>query len=230
MSDAVTAAPSADVAAPEGGTMLGGAPAAPSAPAATETAASPAGGTPEEVQAAAIAAAVEAAKPVVPEAYDFAAPEGYAVDEAGVTSLKDMAKDAGLTQEQFAKVSAFGIDRIRAAIDAPAKAWADQNAAWVAQIAKDPELGVVDGKLSPAVMTDIAPVMARYSNPELVAALAQTGAGNHPAVVKFFRAIGRDMGNAGALDFGKPAGGGAGRDNSLAGIGARMYPNMKTGA
>lgn len=184
------------------------------------------------------------APPPVPETYQFQPPEDFHVDDKAVEGLRDIAKDLKLTQEQFDKLSAFGIDQLKGAQAAPRDAWQATQSQWMDEIAGDRELGMKvktsgqneDGsdryeiKLQPSVEQDVQRVMQQFGSPALTEALFTTGAGNSPAVIRFVRDIGRAMGAAGSLDIGKPAG--AGRRGPLTHeqIAADLYPNMSAGA
>ncbi len=212
MSETTAAAPAAETTTPAtSGSVLGDA--------------LPPAGAPEKVDTVVPPPAPEA--PVVPEAYDFAAPEGFTVDDAAVDGYKTLAREMGLSQEQFAKLSGYGIEQLKAATAAPAAAWQAMQSEWVGQVAADPELGMVDGKLAPEAAQHVARVAQAYGTPELMQALALTGAGNHPAVIKAFVAIGKAMGAAGPLDQGKPAPA-TRQGNSFGEIASRLYPTMQS--
>jgi hypothetical protein len=173
---------------------------------------------------AAVEKPVEAAKPVVPEVYEYTPPDGMKVEPEALNAFTDKAKELGLSQDQYKTLVDFALSRDAANAAAPGKAWGALQESWRGEVMNDPKLS--DGKgLLPDVSQSIARVSQEFGSPELMKALQVTGAGNNPDVVRFFAKIGAAMGDAGSLQFGKPASN-TPRGNSFEDVAARLYPNM----
>lgn len=164
--------------------------------------------TPAEPTLLAPAAPETPAAPVVPEKYEFAAPEGVTVDPEALTGFEVAAREAGLTQAQFAAIAPLGAQLIASKVAAamadalPAHLRPDTQTAWADAVRNDPEIG--GDKLAPS-LAQAAKVIDAYGGAALREALNVTRAGNNPAVVKAFIAIGKAMGDAEGLSVGKPA-------------------------
>jgi hypothetical protein len=169
----------------------------------------------------------EEPKPKAPEEYtEFAIPEGTTLDEQTGTEFKGLAKELDLTQEQAQKLLDFGGEKLRAQIEAPYKLWAETQAKWQAEVKADPEIGgtkfeqsikdaaqvFVPGESNPFVKSDAEAKSLRE-------ALNMTGAGNNPAIVKFFVKIGTLLKEPGSLS------GGPVKDSANTLL-AKMYPTM----
>ena len=182
---------------------------------------------PEQSQAT--AAAETTAKPdetpVIPDKYEFTPPEGGSVDPAAVEAFSPIAKDAGLTQEQFAKVFAYGQQVMAQAGEANALQYAEMQKQWSGQLKTD---GIVDqsGQLTAENKQLAFSAIDRFGGDDLKQALNMTGAGNHPAIVKAFLEIGKAMQGAGPLVSGKPLPS-TPRGNDIDSIAARLYPSSQ---
>jgi len=164
----------------------------------------------------------EADKPSVPpEKYEFTAPEGFEVDQDSLTGFEDMAREAGLSQEQFAKVTEHGLKYFQEQLGQQAEIHAAREKGWRDSALADSELS--DGKaLLPGVMENAGKVFDQFGGNDLRKALAETGAGNHPAVIRALNQIGKALGVAGTPDVGKPAPD-TRRGNSFEDMASRMY-------
>lgn len=163
--------------------------------------------TTEAAETTLLAPAAPAA-PAVPEKYEFAAPEGVTVDPEALTGFETAAREVGLTQAQFDKIAPLGAQliaqKVAAAVEGalPEHLRPATQTAWQDAIKSDPEIG--GDKLAPS-LAQAAKVIDRYGGAELREALNLTRAGNNPAIVKAFIAIGKAMGDAEGLVTGKPA-------------------------
>ncbi|MFT9221917.1 hypothetical protein [Gluconobacter oxydans] len=155
-----------------------------------------------------------------PEKYEFTPPEGFEVDQETLTGYEDLARDAGLSQEQFAKVTEYGLKYFQDQLGKQAETHFARERGWLDATLGDRDLS--DGKaLNPAVKENVGHVFAQFGGDELRKALDETGAGNHPAVIRAFNQIGKALGVAQPPDTGKPAS--ELRDNSFEAIAARRY-------
>lgn len=167
----------------------------------------------------------EAAKPAVaPESYKFAYPEGYTVDESALGEITGVFKELGLSQEQAQKLVEYDAKRMAAASSPEAQQKAQESAiqahnqrieGWVNELRQDKEFG---GAQFDANVETAKKAMAAFGSPELKTLLEETGVGNHPALVKAFLKIGKEIseGQLHRTTTEVPA------EKSLA---ARMYPN-----
>jgi hypothetical protein len=96
------------------------------------------------------------------------------------------------------------------------KAWTDLQDKWQEEVRADPEIG--GEKLAPA-LGEISKLLDRYGSPELRLALTETGAGNHPQVVRFLHKLAKDLGEGGPV-LGAPT-------TAKESLADRMYPSMK---
>jgi hypothetical protein len=157
---------------------------------------------------------------------DFTVPEGTKMDEQTSVEFKGLAKELDLTQEQAQKLLDFGGEKLRAQVEAPYKLWAKTQADWQAEVKADPEIGGTKFEQS---IKDAAQVFVPgESNPfvgsaeeakALRDALNMTGAGNNPAMVKFFVKIGKLLAEPGSLTGGPVK-------ESQKDLLAKMYPTM----
>lgn len=161
--------------------------------------------------------------PAVPETYEFTPPEGVTLDEGLLTSYQAAAKEAGLTQEQFNKLTPKLIEHVQALRQEAVQAWTETQAAWTKEILSDRALS--DGKaLLPEAKAAAARVLDAYGGDALREALNMTGAGNHPAIVRAFVEIGKAMGEDRIIQPGKTPG--PAIEHSLEGYASYLYPSM----
>lgn len=165
----------------------------------------------------------EGEKPGVPESYEFTAPEGFEVSKDDLASYEQIAKEAGLTQEQFAAVTKHGLEFFQKSLGAQADAFAARYHGWQAAVLSDKSLSDGD-RLLPEVGANVSRVIDQFGGDALKEALNETGAGNHPAIVQLFNNIGKALGAPTGLDRGKPSAS-TERDRSFEGMAARFYGN-----
>jgi hypothetical protein len=118
---------------------------------------------------------------------------GTQTDPKIVGEFAALAREHNLSKDQAQKFLDFGGAKIKAAVEAPYKQWADQQIAWQAEVKKDSEIGGKNFESSvKAAQSIFKPgdgnpfVKDEAEASALRKALAWTGAGNNPAVVKFF--------------------------------------------
>lgn len=117
-----------------------------------------------------------------PESYKFEnLPEGFEVTDKALSFFKDNE----MSQAQADKAIAFYTELAKEAAQAPFKYWQDMNDAWVKDVTADPEY---KGDIR-AVQTSISKFIDGINDPALAnsfrEAMDLTGAGNHPAFVKY---------------------------------------------
>jgi len=133
-------------------------------------------------------------------------PHGTQLDEKSLNEFASLAREAGLPKAEAQKLLDFGGAKIKKMIEAPYKEWRDTQTKWQAEVKADPEIG---GAKYDQSLKDVGLIFKpSESNPfcktaseaeALRKALNWTGAGNNPAVVKFFVRAARLMGQRGSL-------------------------------
>ena len=178
---------------------------------------------PVEGQAAAVegqATAAPAAEvkpdtpPGAPEKYELTLPEGAKMDEAGMASFAELAKDLNLTQDaaqaMLGKLAPAMQARQAEQQQAAVSAWAEQSKG-------DKEFG--GEKLTENVAL-AQKALKQFGTPELTALLNQSGLGSHPEIIRAFYRAGKAISEDGSFVNGASKGAGG---QSAA---QRMYPNM----
>lgn len=74
--------------------------------------------------------------------------------------------------------------------EAGSQAWNDQQQAWQNEVQNDPELG---GANLQTTLANVGRVMDKFGTPEIRSAFDQTGAGNHPQIVRFLNELGKQF-------------------------------------
>lgn len=135
--------------------------------------------------------------PNVPDAYDFKGivPEGMTYDEQSAAAFGDVAKKAGLSQEQAAAIASYGMQYMQQGVDAAMKAVQDTQAGW-AQEARDALGGQFDAVVAKAAAGRDA-LAAKV--PGLTQMLNETGAGNRVEMIRLMAAVGELVGEDGGL-------------------------------
>jgi len=166
----------------------------------------------------------EAAAKVVPEKYDFKAPEGMTLDDAEVGKFSELAKKAQLDQTIAQELVDFHFETLKKAgsdlVAAQQNQWNEIQNAWKAEVDKDPELGAQKTE----VTTRIGRLLDEYGSKEARDAFDTTGAGNNPAIIRLLNNIAKKVVEAGPRPNGDPLKGKGPR--TLGGI---LYPSTEKG-
>lgn len=127
-------------------------------------------------------------KEAAPEVYDFksAVPEGMTYDEEAATAFSAVARDCGLTQEQAAKVAAYGMKYMGAGIEAFEAQVAATIQGWGEEAKKD--LGAEFTATTQKAAIGIEAL--EKTIPNLRAALNETGAGNRIEIIRALAMVG----------------------------------------
>lgn len=146
----------------------------------------------------------------VPDAYDFKSivPDGMDYDEASAAAFGEVAKKAGLSQEQASTVAAYGMQYMQQGVDAAMQAIHETRSAW-AEEARTALGGDFEAQVAKAAAGRDA-LSAKI--PGLVDMLNETGAGNRIEMIRLMAAVSELVGEDGA------ATGAAGGETSI-------YPN-----
>ena len=129
--------------------------------------------------------------PAVPDAYAFTLPEGYALSDEQSTAATELFKSLGLSQEAAQKLIEFDAQRAAGFGDAQIEQARQQVAAWGEELKNDPDFGGAKFQESVAVANK---ALTEFGTPELTTFLKESGLGSHPAVVKFFHNVGKQLG------------------------------------
>lgn len=186
-------------------------------PAAEPAAAAPPAPEPSAESESLLGKEPEAApEPFDPEKITF--PEGFEKDEALFGDFTNVAKEAGLSGPAAQKLIDLAAKQVAQANERLMAGWNKQQEDWLAEIKADKDIGgdKLDGTLQTfaKVANDHA-----LSDPKFREALAFTGAGNHPAIVRTLAKW------ASALSEGGPVRGSpAGERRTPSTLGEAFYP------
>lgn len=135
----------------------------------------------------------------VPENYDFSAvqlPEGMEFDKDLTEEFAGIAKDMGLSQDKADKLMGMGVklsSKLQENFEAAIKeSQQNQIKAYKTMLNTDPEIG---GANLQKVLTEANVAYDTFVSDEAASLLEQTGLNNHPAIVKVFREIGKQLKN-----------------------------------
>ena len=140
--------------------------------------------------------------PFDPEAITF--PDGVTREEALFNDFTDIAKEHGLTGPAAQRLIDLAAKQLASATQRQQAVWEQQNAEWQTQIKADKEIG---GDKLPGTLQTFAKVASNpeLSDPQFREALAATGAGNHPAIVRTLARWAKALSEGGPIQ-GGPAG------------------------
>lgn len=142
-------------------------------------------------------------------------PEDMAVNEQARDDFLSILNNRELSPaEQAQKLVDLQTSLAREASETGSKAWDEVTADWVSKVKADPEFG---GPKHEATMLSIGKLVQNYGDDDLRDAMNLTGAGNHPAVVRFLAKIAKDFNEGGPVS-GTPTNQSSGLD--------KMYPSM----
>ncbi len=147
-------------------------------------------------------------------------PEGVPADQPLFSDFKSLALDEGIAPEKAQKLMDLMVPKIVEAQKAPYELWADTQEAWVNEVKNDPIIGKdLDKNIAVA-----ARAIDNFGTPDdrlaVRKALAFTGAGNNPAIVRWMHQVGMTL-KEGVPVSAKPA---AGQKPTLAQM---AYPTMQ---
>lgn len=155
---------------------------------------------------------------VVPDKYEFTAPEGVTLDAEALGEFEGMAKELKLTQEEAQKVADIGPKMMAKWQAKQAEAIQTAAAEWAATATADKEYG--GEKLTESLAT-AKKALTAFGTPELQTLLNDSRLGNHPEVIRFMVRAGK------AISEDRMVTGGAGPSGSIPATAAqRMYPSM----
>lgn len=182
MSDSETAQSTTEAVAPSQ-TMLG-------QPASgTAHAAAPEAGTGQPQDDAGLAPKAEEAEAQATTSYaDFTLPEGIEIDGQSLNEAKQLFAADGLSQERAQSYVDLYATKLKEAVEAPYKLWAETQRDWQQAVKTDHEIG---GAKLAGNLAIAAKAVDRFGGNALRQALNVSGAGNHPDVIRAFIRIGK---------------------------------------
>ena len=130
-------------------------------------------------------------------------------DEQSAAAFGEIAKKAGLSQEQASTIAAYGMQYMKQGVDAAMQAVQETQAAW-AEEARTQLGGQFDATVAKAAAARDA---LAVKIPGLTAMLNETGAGNRVEMIRLMAAFGELIGEDG------------GDRNGAAGAEKSIYPN-----
>lgn len=161
-----------------------------------------------------------AAAPVEFKLEEVTLPEGMTIPEDLAPKLTEVAKETGLTAAQLSALAPFHDQIVKQVAESNIKAYQETNDRWIEEVKADPEIG---GAKLDGVIKNIGKVIDQYGSPELRQALAYTGAGNNPHIVRFMAKVAAQLTEGGPTRTGTPTG----ADGKPTGPSANaMYPNL----
>lgn len=166
---------------------------------------------------------------VVPEKYEFKAPEGTTLDETTITEASAVFKELGLSNEAAQKLVDLNAKLAKTVSEAPYKAYDAMREGWQNETKADKEIG----HILPKVKETIGKALDTIADPALVAEFKNTmnltGSGDHPAFIKTFYKLaqsiveGSHVSGKGPSPHGQSATGTTERPS----VANAMYPNLK---
>lgn len=125
---------------------------------------------------------------VVPEKYEFKAPEGVTLDSEVLGEFEGIAKELKLSQEDAQKVADLGAKLSQKFATAQAQAMKDASSAWVAAVTADKEIG---GEKLTENLASAQKALQAFGSPELRQLLDESRLGNHPEVIRLMAKVGK---------------------------------------
>lgn len=173
----------------------------------------------------------EEAKAGVPDKYEYKLPEGYSLDPKTKDKADAVFKELGLPQEGAQKLVDMYRELTTEAFQAPYKAYQDTVAGWLKEAQDHPDLR---GKLGPGqeVNVRIAKLIDGFPDQKLASdfreAMDISGIGNHPAFIRAFDYVAKQLTEGGHVAGNGPGPGGQNRPGADArpGAAATMWPNL----
>lgn len=132
-------------------------------------------------------------------------PEGVPADQPLFGEFKNLALDEGIAPEKAQKLVDLMVPKIVEAQKKPYEMWADTQEAWVNEIKADPVIGKDLDKQIAIAARAIDNFGSADDRLAVRKALAFTGAGNNPAIVRWMHQVGLTLGEGVPVN-GKPAG------------------------
>ncbi len=158
--------------------------------------------------------------PKAPAEYTaFSLPEGMEINKDLLEESSALARELDLSQEQAQKFIDLQTKDHQRAQDAQSTAWEDLNEGWVTQAQSDPEIGGTTLEFESKVAIGLKAVET-FGNDKLRTALTETGAGNHPEMIRFMYRVGKAITEDTVDKAGQ-------RSMTLPSVAKRLFPSME---
>lgn len=119
--------------------------------------------------------------------YTLTMPEGVELDAQLLDAISPKFKELGLTNKQAQSLADSFIAHQQETMKARVEEWSNTVSSWAENAKKDPEIG---GSKWDETARLAGGVVSRFGTPELAAYLDETGAGNHPEMIRLMAKIG----------------------------------------
>ena len=125
---------------------------------------------------------------------DLKVPEAIKADETAITEFKSLALDAGVAPEKaeaFLNLYAKNLEAgIKTVLEAQQAEFTKTNESWLTESLALPEF---QGEREATTKAFLSQMMEEFGSADAAQILAATGAGNHPAVVKYLLSLGQAL-------------------------------------
>lgn len=172
---------------------------------------------------------------VVPDKYEFKAPEGRELDAKLIEAATPIFKELSLSNEAGQKLVDFYNTAQAGAQTAAEKVMTDMRAEWRGKIIADPALGDGKDNLRPEARANIAKAIESIGDAKAQTAFKEaldlTGAGDNPAIASALNTLGKLLSEGTLVAGGRPSPGGQTAPGAVKLTPAqRMFPNLKSSA
>ena len=172
---------------------------------------------------------------VVPDKYEFKAPEGQEVDAKLVEAVTPIFKELGISAEGAQKLFDFHTAAMKSVTDTLTNTMTETREAWRGEVVKDPALGNGTDNLKPEVRANIAKAIEAVGDAKAVSAFKEamdlTGAGDNPALIRGLNAIGKLLSEGTLVRGGGPSPAGQAAPGTKQTSPAQaLYPNLPSSA
>lgn len=151
-----------------------------------------------------------------PDEYqEFSLPDGMEVDSDALEKFLPIAKEKNFSQEEAQAVVDIASDMVQKTLAQQYTAWEEKRDGWLDEGRNDPDVG---GKNYDQSVADAKLAIHQIGGKELKKALDETGAGNHPAMLKAFSKLGKLL-REDDFDFGSA------QKEGKKDLASRLFPN-----
>ncbi len=172
------------------------------------------------VEPAAVADGTPDVKPTAPAEYAaFNLPQGMEIGKNLLEESSALARELDLSQEQAQKFIDLQVKDHTRAQEAQDTEWTALNEQWVEAAAADSELGGTDAQFEANTAIALKAIEV-FGNDKLRKALTETGAGNHPEMIRFMYRVGKAITEDTVDKAGK-------RSTDLPSVAKRLFPSME---
>lgn len=168
--------------------------------------------------------------PVVPDKYEFKAPEGYEINDEVIADATPIFKELNLTQDQAQKLFDVYAKHATKSQEALVEHFETMRADWRKEIISDRTIGNGTDGLAPEASQNIA-ALKNHLPPELKAsfedAMNLTGAGDNPAFIRAMSILGKAFREGTHVRGGNPSPAGQRSPNSgPRSAASAIFPNL----